>query len=247
MFSQKDYKGTEYMILESVLGFRQWSWLRNSLIGTMAVDWNKGSLEAVCKRYSTREEEEVFHSSPDAECQCGIYAHYLPLESYPSRYGVFGVVEASGRILMGTRGFRTEKAKIVALAGFGEVNQWFEVERPGDPDTTRGIIDFATSIGVPYFPTVEKMVQEFPQKDLSSLGVPDLKEWQDSIPEQREKQRIREEQFKIKAEENRKRDQARMDYYRMLNDTDPTELLRSQYGDVSQRMIDTYKHLGGYQ
>ena len=38
-----------------------------------------------------------------------------------------------------------------------------------------------------------------------------------------------------------------MDYYRMLNDTDPTELLRSQYGDVSQRMIDTYKHLGGYQ
>lgn len=245
MFSQRDYKGTEHLILESVLGFRQWSWIRNQLIGTMSVDWNKGYLEAECKSYC--QEAEISHSSPDPGCQCGIYAHYLPLESYTNRYGVFGVVEASGRILMGTKGFRAEKAKIVALAGFGEVNQWFEVVVPGIPDTTRGLIDFATSIGVPYFPTVEKMIQEFPQKDLSSLGVPDLKEWQDSIPAQREKQRIREEKFKAQAEENRKRDQARMDYYRMLNDTDPTELLRQQYGNVSKRMIDTYKHLGGYQ
>lgn len=246
MFSQSDYKGSEYLILESVLGFRQWSWIRNQLVGTMSVDWNKGYLEAECKRYC-RDEERACEFSPDPDCVCGIYAHYLPLESYSSRYGVFGVVEASGRILMGTKGFRAEKAKIVALAGYGELNEWFEVTVPGYPETTRGLVDFCTSIGVPYFPTVEKMVIEFPQKDLSSLGVPDLKEWQDGIPAQREKQRIREERFREQAEENRKRDQARMDYCRMLNDTDPTELLRQQYGNVSKRMIDTYKHLGGYQ
>lgn len=188
------------------------------------------------------------HEAPHPDCSCGIYAHYLPLESYHSWSDkIYGVIEASGRILMGTKGFRAENAKIVALAGLGSHNEWFEVSQPAFPDDVRSVVDFCTSIGVPYFSTVEQMIQEFPQKDLSSLGVPDLTAWQESVPLERERRRSAEEAYKKKAEENRKRDQERMDFYRMVEAEDPTELLRKQYGNVSQRMIDTYKHLGGYQ
>jgi hypothetical protein len=245
-FSQRDYKGTDSLIIDSVIGYRQWFFVGNSLIGTMSVDWNTGNLRAECKNNSG--EVEISHKAPHLGCTCGIYAHYLPLESYHSwSRRVFGVVEASGRILMGTKGFRAEKAKIVALAGLGGHNEWFEVVSTASEEDVQEVIDFATSIGVPYFPTVEKMVLEFPQKDLSSLGVSDLSEWQESIPKERERLRILKENYERQAEENRKRDQARMEFYRMMEADDPTELLKSQYGNVSQRMIDTYKHLGGYQ
>lgn|SRR5882757_401768 len=246
-FSQRDYKGSDNLIIDSVLGYRQWSWKSNELYSMHQTDWSKGNQRAVCHRGNLNEDIEPDHEAPDPDCSCGIYAHYLPLESYHAWSDrVFGVIEASGRILMGTKGYRAEKAKIVALSGLGSHNEWFEVSRPATPEDTRSVVDFCTSIGVPYFSTVEKMVQEFPQQDLSSLGVPDLTLWEESIPLEKERRRLITEEYEKKAEENRRRDQARMDFYRMVEADDPSELLRSQYGNVSQRMIDTYKHLGGY-
>lgn len=70
--------------------------------------------------------------SPSKTCQCGFYAHYEPnTDFYPdhdwnltsggrafsrNQMIVKGVVEATGRVVMGTKGVRAEKIQIVALA-----------------------------------------------------------------------------------------------------------------------------------
>lgn len=71
--------------------------------------------------YEYRFEEP--HSAPDAGCRCGFYGFYTPElafneESYglESKRGlIFGVVEFSGRIIMGNRGFRAERAELIAV------------------------------------------------------------------------------------------------------------------------------------
>lgn len=68
---------------------------------------------------------------PDPVCRCGFYAYYGHMEKEykqsrniwnalpvlpPSSGGlVYGIIEAYGKIILGTKGFRAEKARIVAL------------------------------------------------------------------------------------------------------------------------------------
>jgi len=55
------------------------------------------------------------HRAPDARCACGIYAWYRPDDAAEYAAEVFGVVDAAGVVLMGTRGFRAERARIRAV------------------------------------------------------------------------------------------------------------------------------------
>jgi hypothetical protein len=59
---------------------------------------------------------EADHHAPAAGCVCGIYGWYDPKDTYMTDARVFGVVEASGLVVMGERGFRAEKATITAVA-----------------------------------------------------------------------------------------------------------------------------------
>lgn len=75
---------------------------------------------------------QVHGESPSKSCTCGFYAHYDPnTDFYPDMdwnmsqgdsYGddqrilVKAVVEGTGRVVMGTKGVRAQKLKIVALA-----------------------------------------------------------------------------------------------------------------------------------
>lgn len=67
--------------------------------------------------------------APRVDCQCGFYASYDPETNFFDEYRfqavggfaqhlppVFAVVEMSGRVLMGKRGVRAEKMRIVATA-----------------------------------------------------------------------------------------------------------------------------------
>jgi hypothetical protein len=56
------------------------------------------------------------HRSPAADCTCGIYAWYTPAEARTFFTEVFGAMEASGLVLLGTQGFRAEQARITAVA-----------------------------------------------------------------------------------------------------------------------------------
>lgn len=181
MFSQKEYSGEEDILtIEGVIGYRQWGFIPHTgLISMKPADWSTGKLHARCQRMLF-EQNFKEHKSPEISCYCGIYAHYLPLESYARHHAsVFGVIEGSGKILMGTRGYRAEKAKILALAGYGLCNEWFECTEPEQSKYGReALLEFCDSIGVYYYDDVQEMIQQFPQVDLSTLGVPDLSQWE---------------------------------------------------------------------
>lgn len=102
------------------------------LIGAREVLWQTGTMDAYCQvalydtlfRFSqgssTFDEllSEPFHSAPDENCSCGIYA-YWQADKWPgispSGFPVMGVVEGSGPTIIGTLGFRTSRARIVGL------------------------------------------------------------------------------------------------------------------------------------
>lgn len=238
-FTQREYLGEEILIPSSLLGFRQWYWKEGSISSFGNSKWTNGSLTSVCERFSVLGDTKEEHSSPYMECSCGIYAHYLPLESYERTYNIFGVIEASGRIFMGTKGFRAEKAKIVALSGYGPCTQWFTTK-----EKTRGIyppdvVDFCTSIGVPYFPTVKQMVYEFPQVDLSSLGVPSLEPWKIARDRDKFTYETREKEFKEKLESARAMEDELFRRYGVARSTDRFS--------ASNLMSETLRHLGGWK
>lgn len=234
MFQQQDYSGEEDLLtIEGVIGYRQWAFQPHvGLTSMKSANWSTGQLQAECKRV-VFENSFKEHKSPDVSCYCGIYAHYLPLESYTRNHtSVFGVIEASGKILMGTKGYRAEKAKILALAGLGYHNEWFEVEYPEQSKYAKdSLIDFCDSIGVYYFNDVKEMFHQFPQVDLSSLGVPDLSKWQEDRDfDKRHKELI--------ADEIRKRNN---DAERMMKALG-VDKISPHYG----RQLETLKALGGF-
>ena len=70
------------------------------------------TLKIICKR---RE-----HAPGHPECTCGLYAYHdlkslNPSPEGPYRSATFGLVEASGYVTVGTKGFRAQRAKIIAL------------------------------------------------------------------------------------------------------------------------------------
>lgn len=237
-FTQNEYTGKEILVPSSILGYRQWYWINKELKSSYSTIWDKESLTSVCKRYSGPEGSVPEHPSPSPGCTCGIYAHYLPLESYERVNNVFGVMEASGKLLMGTKGLRAEKARIVALAGYGSSNRWFQTK-----EKTRGIypedlVDFCTQIGVPYFPTVKQMVYEFPQVDLTSLGVPSLDKWKASRERDKTSQEQRLKAMMDKHKSLKAMEEAMFDAYKILPSNAPYS--------AANLMRETMKHLGGY-
>lgn len=101
----------------SVFGLRSWTLPfrllaetpKPELRGNYAGIWERGVNQAVCKATAPCAPESV----PRRPCGCGFWAYWQP--EAVDRSGVSGVVEGFGRTLIGTRGFRAEKARIVAL------------------------------------------------------------------------------------------------------------------------------------
>jgi hypothetical protein len=71
------------------------------------------SLEVAPTDLSPRPEST--HRAPARDCSCGIYAWYSPQDARMVAAEVFGVVQASGLVLLGTSGFRAEQAQIAAI------------------------------------------------------------------------------------------------------------------------------------
>lgn len=65
--------------------------------------WNKA--ECLC----------TAHAAPNANCSCGFYAYYGADQTESHVGNVTGIIEASGRVIVGSKGFKAEKARVVAL------------------------------------------------------------------------------------------------------------------------------------
>ena len=92
------------------------------------------------------------HAAPAAGCRCGIYGWYDPSDTGMLRAGVFGVVEASGLVVMGERGFRAERARIVAVVS-----------------RNRRLTTACEEAGIAVYRRRRDLVRDFPPEDLSAL------------------------------------------------------------------------------
>ncbi len=95
------------------------------------------------------------HRSPAARCECGIYAWYSPDDTAvldAGLFGVFGVVQASGLILMGDRGFRAERAQIAAVV-----------------TRNRRVAAACTAAGIKVYRRRRDLLRDYPPEDLTAL------------------------------------------------------------------------------
>lgn len=133
----------------SVCGLRMWSlkppdfrddplhagqnWPPARLIGATGYPWPDGVLEAQCG--NGRSHAVPTAVDPDGcRCGCGIWAYWdmaglSSQTAYSGQLPVLGTVEGYGRVLLGTKGFRCQRAKITALAPAFSVQAY---PSPGD-------------------------------------------------------------------------------------------------------------------
>jgi len=92
------------------------------------------------------------HPAPRAGCNCGIYGWYAPGDAGIVSASVFGAIEASGRILMGERGFRAERARITAVV-----------------TRNRRVAAACTRAGIAVYRRRRELLRDLPPDDPSSL------------------------------------------------------------------------------
>jgi hypothetical protein len=92
------------------------------------------------------------HASPQVGCGCGIYGWYSPSDTGMVSARIFGVVEASGLILMGERGFRAQTVKIVAVV-----------------TRNRRVATACARAGISVYRRRRDLVRDYPPEDLSAL------------------------------------------------------------------------------
>lgn len=127
--------------------------------------WEPRRMTASCDKELAGRHERRKHAdvrSPVKDCACGFYATYEPRayrdhlpqiwDMYEGKDHAFvhGSIIATGRVILGSRGFRAEYAQIEALWGL----------------LTAGVARF---YGVPWFRTHRAFVKHYPRHDVSAL------------------------------------------------------------------------------
>lgn len=118
--------------------------------------------------------------TPARACSCGFYASYSPetnfFKSLLSGWSaiplppIFAAVEASGRVLMGSKGVRAEKMRVIALALDEEhmMGNYYKPLKMGE--ALHSLTLAAEKYQVPSFGwDLPAMVEAFPPPDLSNI------------------------------------------------------------------------------
>lgn len=133
--SDSDFSGMDFGI-GSVVGFRRWKVDVSGVLTALhrTGTWLPGMNDAECQGHpkpdqveKKREDEDyksynervkAWKSNHDMNaCEHGFYAYFDGSEdSYGIGPTVAGVIEGSGEVLIGTKGFRAMKARIIALS-----------------------------------------------------------------------------------------------------------------------------------
>jgi hypothetical protein len=100
-------------------GATGYAWPPGTLEGAL-----EGTLEARCNNNYPHPPPVDYDPSTGARCGCGFWAYWdmgslaasHPISPSSSSLPVLGIIEGYGRVLLGECGFRSQKAKIVALA-----------------------------------------------------------------------------------------------------------------------------------
>jgi hypothetical protein len=112
------------LLAASMHVYREWSFggqmgPRLTGLHAMPAAWPNGAeLHAECYRPGFA----ACTDAPNPDCQCGIYGYYRPDEAWTAGgyYGglhyLYGVAQVAGRCLLGSRGLRAARARVLAVA-----------------------------------------------------------------------------------------------------------------------------------
>lgn len=121
MFASGFHGAEAEFALGSVTGVRWWNltlpFAGPPYLSGVQGTWSMGENTAAC-RLGGAYHRRMHHVIPDENCGCGFWA-YWTVDAAPNPWGftipVLGVIEGYGRTLIGGRGFRCAKARMVAL------------------------------------------------------------------------------------------------------------------------------------
>jgi len=168
-------------------GYRKWH-IRDGRLKAIAqpVFWDSPELRAQCVvtrpgTYQQHVNPNHEHVAPDPGHTCGIYACHSPYDAQilphtartPLSSEVIGVIEASGNIEVGPRGYRAERARIVALCMTTDVEILsYDVERGEEVTTLADMqpVFLATGYSIRFMPSGGGQVDTF---KLQRRGAPD--------------------------------------------------------------------------
>jgi len=123
------------------------------------------------------------HNAPVRDCTCGIYGWYSP-RTIDQGFGegkdrCTAVIEARGRVVLGTRGFRAQEARVVAIAlpeRLPYIRDWDE-----QVDLLKSYDRALERYDAKPFRSLGEMVRAYPPEDVSELvpKQPEIKRWLD--------------------------------------------------------------------
>lgn len=149
------------LVAGELRGYRQFDLRRDGLyprVHTAAGPWDGRLERARC--VVARD-----HQAPVSGCGCGLYAWYLPGSATVALGPASAVVAASGRCILGDRGFRAAAARIEAVALPGHL--WWN---PWALGRARRML--ATRYpGTTVYATARRMIRDRPPQDLTALGI----------------------------------------------------------------------------
>lgn len=143
-----------------VTGIRNW-YLKMAgteyfLEGQWLAQWSSGVNEAVCrpaasKVYANTPAHVPAHSAPFTPCGCGFWAYWHPHPSL-AHSPLTGIIRGYGHVIVGSRGFRCQKAEILAFT----ISPWFRWKAG---HIARALSD---KYNVPWVQSIDELLYSFP-------------------------------------------------------------------------------------
>lgn len=116
---QGEFSGTPWAV-GSMVGLRHFRLMADgSLVGMAGYAWAPGTNTALCDRRLAQATGTVpaDHVVAHRDCSCGFWAYTSPrwLGRHDHGAGMLGIVEGFGHVTYGSKGFRSSKARLIAV------------------------------------------------------------------------------------------------------------------------------------
>lgn len=157
----------------TAVGVRSWNVDRLGRLKSPSYEtiWTPGEMTAQCKAnpfdfMATGRPQSKEHQQ--ASCTCGFYAYYEGFNEYAQAERITGVIEGYGETQIGTRGFKSAKARIVALF---VPDDSADLARIGKTPFARVRENYGPHVAI--FDNYAQMVAEFPTTQPEDAPTPE--------------------------------------------------------------------------
>lgn len=126
--------------------------------------WTPGTNNAQCFRKLIQSAWKMpdDHRFMGVNCTCGFYAYYSDLHVYLNNSTIEGVIEGYGRMVVGTQGFRCERAVVKALVHPQPSAMTMLFPELSTDEKEESLMQLAAKYNVPVFDSTEEMLTHFP-------------------------------------------------------------------------------------